>query len=29
MPIIVFSIREPQAIETVLRGQGRSTLVCS
>ena len=27
MPIIVFSIREPRAIETVLRGQGRATVV--
>ncbi|MCC6889985.1 MAG: UMP kinase [Hyphomicrobiales bacterium] len=27
MPIIVFSIRESRAIEQVLRGQGRSTLV--
>jgi uridylate kinase len=27
MPIIVFSIREKGAIETVLRGKGRSTLV--
>jgi uridylate kinase len=29
MPIIVFSIREKGAIETMLRGQGRGTLVCS
>ena len=29
MPIIVFSIREKGAIEAVLRGQGRITLVCS
>ena len=29
MPIIVFSIREPRAIETVLRGQGRATVVSS
>ncbi len=29
MPIIVFSIREPRAIETVLRGQGRTTVVSS
>jgi uridylate kinase len=29
MPIIVFSIREPKAIETVLRGQGRATVVSS
>jgi uridylate kinase len=29
MPIIVFSIREQAAIESVLRGEGRSTLVCS
>jgi uridylate kinase len=29
MPIIVFSIRESQAIEKVLRGQGRATLVSS
>ena len=29
MPIIVFSIRERAAIESVLRGDGRSTLVCS
>ena len=29
MPIIVFSIRESLAIETVLRGQGRATLVNS
>jgi uridylate kinase len=29
MPIIVFSIREPKAIETVLRGQGRVTIVSS
>lgn len=27
MPIIVFSIREPGAIEAVLRGEGRSTIV--
>jgi uridylate kinase len=27
MPIIVFSIREPGAIEAVVRGKGRSTLV--
>jgi uridylate kinase len=27
IPIIVFSIREPGAIEAVLRGQGRSTIV--
>ena len=27
MPIIVFSIREPGAIEAVLRGQGRATIV--
>src|SRR5262247_1534352 len=27
MPIIVFSIRQPRAIETVLRGQGRTTVV--
>ena len=27
MPIIVFSIREPGAIEAVLRGKGRSTVV--
>jgi uridylate kinase len=27
IPIIVFSIREPGAIEAVLRGQGRSTTV--
>ena len=27
MPIIVFSIRAPGAIETVLRGKGRSTFV--
>jgi uridylate kinase len=27
MPIIVFSIREPGAIEAVLRGKGRSTIV--
>ena len=27
MPIIVFSIREPRAVETVLRGEGRSTVV--
>ena len=29
MPIIVFSIREPRAIEAVLRGQGRVTVVSS
>ena len=29
MPIIVFSIRESRAIETVLRGQGRATVVNS
>ena len=29
MPIIVFSIREPRAIETVLRGKGRATVVSS
>jgi uridylate kinase len=29
MPIIVFSIREKGAIEAVLRGQGRATLVAS
>ncbi len=29
MPIIVFSIQESRAIETVLRGQGRATVVCS
>ncbi len=29
MPIIVVSIREPRAIETVLRGQGHTTLVGS
>jgi uridylate kinase len=29
MPIIVFSIRESQAIETVLRGKGRTTVVNS
>jgi uridylate kinase len=29
MPIIVFSIRQERAIESVLRGEGRSTLVCS
>ena len=27
MPIIVFSIREPGAIEAVLRGKGRATVV--
>ncbi|HVY57605.1 MAG TPA: UMP kinase [Xanthobacteraceae bacterium] len=27
MPIIVFSIREPRAIEAVLRGEGRATVV--
>ena len=27
MPIIVFSIREPGAIEAVLRGKGRATIV--
>jgi uridylate kinase len=27
MPIIVFSIREQGAIETVLRGKGRFTIV--
>jgi uridylate kinase len=27
MPIIVFSIREPGAIESVLRGKGRATIV--
>jgi uridylate kinase len=27
MPIIVFSIREPGAIESVLRSQGRATIV--
>ena len=27
MPIIVFSIREPGAIEAVLRGAGRATIV--
>jgi uridylate kinase len=27
MPIIVFSIREPGAIETVLRGNGHFTTV--
>ena len=27
MPIIVFSIREPGAIEAVLRGKGRATFV--
>jgi uridylate kinase len=29
MPIIVFSIRESRAIETVLRGKGRATIVSS
>jgi uridylate kinase len=29
MPIIVFSIRDQGAIEAVLRGEGRGTLVCS
>jgi uridylate kinase len=29
MPIIVFSIRESRAVETVLRGQGRATVVSS
>jgi uridylate kinase len=29
MPIIVFSIREPRAIELVLRGQGHATIVNS
>jgi uridylate kinase len=29
MPIIVFSIREKDAIRAVLRGEGRSTLVNS
>ena len=29
MPIIVFSIRESRAIETVLRGKGRATVVSS
>jgi uridylate kinase len=29
MPIIVFSIREPGAIESVMRGQGRTTIVSS
>jgi uridylate kinase len=29
IPIIVFSIREKGAIEAVLRGEGRGTLVCS
>jgi uridylate kinase len=27
MPIIVFSIRAPGAIEAVLRGKGRATVV--
>ena len=27
MPIIVFSIREPGAVEAVLRGKGRATIV--
>jgi uridylate kinase len=27
MPIIVFSIREPRAVERVLRGEGRATIV--
>jgi uridylate kinase len=29
MPIIVFSLRESRAVETVLRGQGRATVVNS
>jgi uridylate kinase len=29
MPIIVFSIREPGAIEAVLRGKGRATIVAA
>ena len=29
MPIIVFSIRQKGAIEAVVRGEGRSTVVCS
>src|SRR5882672_1688019 len=29
MPIIVFSIRQKGAIEAVLRGQGRATVVCT
>jgi len=29
MPIIVFSIHAKGAIEAVLQGQGRSTIVCS
>jgi uridylate kinase len=29
MPIIVFSIRESRAIETILRGKGRATIVSS
>jgi uridylate kinase len=29
MPIIVFSIREPEAVTRVLRGEGRATTVDS